>query len=326
MTLVLEFALLGGFQRVDDGGFLVALLFLDGGDVEAAVALGAARAALARKHRVDRRDVAVARRRRGDRRHERGAVALGDHGADRPMAAFAAVAAQHRVEQPREQRIGAHDAAVAVDGRDRHRRMVEEAHEADFGGALRIGAVVMGTIEHEGARGARHAVGTEGELVEQPHRQSAAAAGFQIEIEHLGLDLARRGAQRRQQRGAVAGDEVGELEAAGADLRQILIEPVGERGVEVDHVALAVDGEEAGRSVIEIIDGVLQFLKDVFLPLALARHVAERPHGEMAAALAPPPPSGRTRSRSQRAGRPFMPATRTSSCRRVPSRAALSRR
>ena len=147
---------------------------------------------------------------------------------------------------------------------------------------------------------------------------------LQIEIEHLGLDLARRGAQRRQERGAVAGDEVGELEAAGADLGQILIEPVGERGVEIDDVALAIDGEEAGRRVIEIIDGVLQFLKDVFLPLALARHVAERPDGEPAARW--PPPSGRTRSRSQRAGPPFMPATRTSSCRRVPSRAALSRR
>ncbi len=164
--------------------------------------------------------------------------------------------------------------------------MVEEAHEADFRGALRIGAVVAGAIEHERARGARHAVGAEGELVEQPHRQRAAAAGLQIEVEHLGLDLARRGAQRRQQRGAVAGDEVGELEAAGADLGEVLIEPVGERGVEVDHVALAIDGKKAGRRVIEIIDGVLQFLKDVFLPLALAGHVGERPDGEAAAALA----------------------------------------
>ena len=80
-------------------------------------------------------------------------------------------------------------------------------------------------------------------------------------------------AQRGQQRRAVAGDDVGELEAAGADLGEILIEPIGERGVEIDDVALGIDGEEAGRRVIEIVDGVLQLLKDVLLPLALAGHV-----------------------------------------------------
>ena len=67
------------------------------------------------------------------------------------------------------------------------------------------------------------------------------------------------------------------FEPARADLRQILIEPIGERGVEIDDVALVIDREESGRRVIEIIDGVLQFLKDVFLPLALARDVGQRP-------------------------------------------------
>ncbi len=41
------------------------------------------------------------------------------------------------LRQLREPRIGADHGAGAVDGRDRHRGVVEEAHEAHFGGALR---------------------------------------------------------------------------------------------------------------------------------------------------------------------------------------------
>ena len=124
------------------------------------------------------------------------------------------------------------------------------------------------------------------ELVKHPHRQRAPAAGAQIEIEHFGLDLARRRPQRRQQSGAVAGDEIGDLQAAGADLGQILIEPIGERGVEIDNVAFVIDREESGRRVIEIVDGVLQFLKDIFLVRALARHIGQRPDRQPAVAAA----------------------------------------
>src|SRR5256714_13403927 len=44
--------------------------------------------------------------------------------------------------------------------------------------------------------------------------------------------------------------------------------------------------EKAGRRVVEIIDGVLKFLKLVFLPLELARHVGDRPHRQAGLALA----------------------------------------
>ena len=198
---VLKLALRGGFERVDDGRFLVALLLLDGGDVEAPEPL-----AVAGERGVDRRDVALAPRRLRDGGFKRRPVALGDDGADRAVAAFRA---ERVVEQPREQRIGADDTAGPVDGGDRHRRVVEKTHEADFRRALRIGAVVARAIEHQSARSARRAVGAESELVKQANRQRAAAAGLQIQIEHLGLELARRGAQRRQQRRAVAGNEVG---------------------------------------------------------------------------------------------------------------------
>ena len=185
--------------------------------------------------------------------------------------------AAHAVEQLGEQRIGAHDAAMLVDGRDRHRRAVEKPHEADFSGALRIGAVVAGAIEHQCPRRARRAVGAVSELMEHPHRQRAAGARPQIEIEHLGFDVARRAAQRRQQRRTVAGDQIGELEPARADLRQILIEPIGERGIEIDDVALVIDREKSGRRMIEIIDRMLQHLKHILLPVTLGGDVGKRP-------------------------------------------------
>ena len=290
--LVLELALRRRLQRVDDGGFRIALLFLDGGDVEAAEAL-----AIAGKRGIDWGDVAFAAGGLGDGGVERRTIALGNNRADRAAAAFDV---QRVMEEPREQRIGAHDAALAVHGRDRHRRMVEKAHEANLGGAQRIVAVVAGAVEDQRARSAGRAVDAESELVEQPNRQRSPAAGLELKIERLGLDFARRRTQRGQQRRAVAGDEVDKLEAAGADLRQILIEPIGKRSVEIDHVTLGIDREKSGRRVIEIVDGVLQFLKDVLLPLTLAGDVAQRPHGHAAVtaafaerAHAEPQPAGR---------------------------------
>ena len=144
------------------------------------------------------------------------------------------------MEQACESRIGIRDPALLVDGRDRHRRVLEEAHEAHFGGALRIDAVVAGAIENERARGPGRAVGAEGDLVEEPDRQRAAAASLEVDVENLGLDVARHGRKRGEQRRAFAGHDVVELEAAGADLGEIVIEPVGERGVEIDDVAVGL--------------------------------------------------------------------------------------
>ena len=62
-----------------------------------------------------------------------------------------------------------------------------------------------------------------------------------------------------------------------------MVEPRRERGVEIADVAIAIDGEEAGRRVIEIVDGVLQFLEDVLLALAVARHVGDGPQRHLVA-------------------------------------------
>ena len=92
--------------------------------------------------------------------------------------------------------------------------------------------------------------------------------------------------ERGEQRRALARHDVGELQPAGADLRQVLVEPLGQRRVEIGDAALAIDREEPGRRMVEIVDGVLQFLEDVLLPLELARHVGDRPDREPRLALA----------------------------------------
>src|SRR6516225_8669947 len=67
-----------------------------------------------------------------------------------------------------------------------------------------------------------------------------------------------------------------------------MVEPTGERGVEIDDIAVGLGRKEAGRGMVEIIDGVLQLLKHVLVPLELARHVGERPdrHARFAFAFA----------------------------------------
>ena len=163
--------------------------------------------------------------------------------------------------------------------------MLEEAHEAHFGGAQRVVAVVAGAVDHQRARGARRSVGAERDLVEQPRRHGTAAAGLQIDVEHLGLDLARRRRQR-EQRSPLTRYDVGKLEPAIGDLGEVVIEPLRQRRVEIGDAALGVGGEETRRRVIEIIDGVLQFLKHVLLALELAGDVGNRPYRHPLLALA----------------------------------------
>ena len=128
VDLVFQRAPLGGLQQIDDGGFGVALVFLDRGDEELPPALlGAV------EHGLDRRDVALPFRGLVDRRDQKAAVAR-IHRAENRLVGRAV--GTEALRQLGEAGIGAHHRAAAVDGRDRHRRMIEEAHEADFGGAL----------------------------------------------------------------------------------------------------------------------------------------------------------------------------------------------
>jgi hypothetical protein len=108
-------------------------------------------------------------------------------------------------------------------------------------------------------------------------RQELAAPPPEIEIEGLGAHVAGRAGDRRHHGGPVGRDDVAQGQAAGADLREVVVEPRRQRGVHVDDGAERVDREEARRRMIEVIDGVLQLLKHVLLPLAFVRHVRDRP-------------------------------------------------
>ena len=189
VDLALQMALLGGLERVDDGGLLIALLLLDGGDVETGEALAGAF-----ERGVDRRDLALPLAGLADRRLEHAAVALGDDVEDRAVGG--AFALEHRMEQRGQKGHSTRDLALLVDRGDRHGRVVEEARESHLGGALRVGAVVAGAVEHQRARGSGHPVGAEGDLVEQPRRQRVPAAGLEID------DRAPRSARRRARRRA----------------------------------------------------------------------------------------------------------------------------
>ncbi len=67
-----------------------------------------------------------------------------------------------------------------------------------------------------------------------------------------------------------------------------MIEPCRERRVEIDNVAGRIDRKESCRRMVQVVNGVLEFLENVFLTLAVARHVGDRPHGHarIASALA----------------------------------------
>ena len=191
VDLVLQRAALGGLEHVDDRGFGLALVLLDGGDEELAEPLlGAV------QHHLDRRNVGLPFRRLIDRGDQQVPVALADGAEDRLRRRRIAADALRQLGVAR---IGPDDRAAAVDGRDGHRRVVEEAHEAHLGGALRIGTLVAGAADDQGARGTRLAVGAEGELVIKPRRHGFAAAHLQVDVEYLGPNLARHRHDRCQQ-------------------------------------------------------------------------------------------------------------------------------
>ena len=65
-----------------------------------------------------------------------------------------------------------------------------------------------------------------------------------------------------------------------------MIQPVRQRGVDIDELAGRIDREEAARRMIEIFDRVLQLLEHILLPFAVAGDVGDRPHRVFSLALA----------------------------------------
>ncbi len=265
VDVVLELALGGGLQRVDDGAFAVAILGRgDGREIEPR------RAGLVGGQRqVERGDLGAALHRLGQGAVEPAARRdeVMDGGGLRPGRS-----------QAGEGGVGAQDGAVAVDGGDRHRRRVEEAGEADLGLAADVGTgLAGGAVEDERARGAGAAVAAEGDLVVQAHRERRAIAALEIDVEHLDAHIAGMAADGLDERGGGRRRDVVEMQAARAEAGEVEIEPAGEGGVEIGDLAIGVDRDEAGGRMVEIVDRVLQLLEGVLLALALRRDVGDRP-------------------------------------------------
>ena len=147
------------------------------------------------------------------------------------------------------------------------------------------------------------AIGAERNFMKQTHGDRLAAAGLEVEIEDFGPDFSGRGIQRGEQSRTLSSDDVAELERARADLSQIVIEPGRQCRIEVNDVAGGIDRKEPGRRVVEIVDGMLELLEHIFLPLALARNIGDRPHRHARDRVVSRR-AGRTRMRSQRATLP----------------------
>src|SRR5690606_17731108 len=71
--------------------------------------------------------------------------------------------------------------------------------------------------------------------------------------------------------------KVGQPHAAAGDLGKVMPEPAGERGVEIENAPLGIGREEAGRSVVQIVDGALQLAEDTLLARALAADIGDAP-------------------------------------------------
>ena len=82
---------------------------------------------------------------------------------------------------------------------------------------------------------------------------------------------------RLDDRKPLDGDDVADVRGARLELGEVDADPFGERRVQVADAPVRLEREEAGRRVVEVVDGVLQLLKDVLLVLALARDVADEP-------------------------------------------------
>ena len=113
--------------------------------------------------------------------------------------------------------------------------------------------------------------------MEQADRKRRAVAPLQIQVQHLGAQFAGHRRRLRQQHGGIAGHDIAQAQRAVHRLGQIEAEPPRQRRVHILDLAALVGGEEARRRVIKIVDGVLQLLEDIFLALALQRHVSDAP-------------------------------------------------
>jgi hypothetical protein len=263
--LVLEAALFGNLERIDDGRLLVVLI--DRRHVEARPTL-----ALAGQRGVERRALAVSTGRAPNMGLQCQTIAI-SHDVENGCSLRMGLAAEpRRLEQPGEQAICARDRARPVDRCDRHRRVLKEPHEADAGGRPLL-RLMRAPREHERAGGAKPARRSRHALI-SAHLQGLAGAGLEIDIDRLSAARARH---RPQLCGGVISYQVGKSEVAGFDARDIVTKPARQRCVETNNVAGCVHRKEPDRRMIETIDRVLKFAQGVIGVPGCLRRVAGGP-------------------------------------------------
>ena len=136
-------------------------------------------------------------------------VAFGEAIGDQAASAFAGL--QGAGEKLREGGVGAQDRAVALDRGDGHGRGIEEAGETHLrrAQASSAGSSPGARLRTSVRDGAGRAVMAEGDAVQQPHRQTQPVAALQVEVDLFGVDVPGGPDAKRQQRGGVAGHEIG---------------------------------------------------------------------------------------------------------------------
>ena len=268
--VLLQSALFGGVEREHGSACAFVAPRIGGGDEEA----GRARRARALERNVERRDVPLALSGRLDRCSQRGMVTLGDQAKDR-RASRAGMGFERVRSEPGKGGVGTQQRAGGVESGDRDRGRIEDPREADFG-RPQILAPDLGrrAIDDHRARGAGRAIAGKGDPMQDAHRQQPALARLQVDVEGLRRDVARLARHHGQHRAAVSGQDVVDLEPAYAELGQIVIEPARQSRVHVRDRAVGFGREEAGRRMVEIVDGVLKVLEEC---LVSGRVRASRP-------------------------------------------------
>jgi len=178
--LGLERLLLGHLDRIDDGSLFRRLVGLvdDGIDVEAEMPRFVFRIA-----GIDRWNIALPVLGGRQRLLQLRPVAVVDD-ALQGSTALDIVARDQIREKLQERRVRPQNAAVAVNGRDCHRRIVEEAAEAHRGGGGRLlGIRTVPAGQDDGAALAGSAVAHRRDAVDDLHWQALAIGAAQIEIE-----------------------------------------------------------------------------------------------------------------------------------------------
>ena len=120
------------------------------------------------------------------------------------------------------------------------------------------------------------------QAMQDAHRKRGAVGLDEVDIEAPRVAVRRAAAGSGDERGAVFRHDVGELELAARCVGEVEAEPLGERGVEIIDGALAIGGEETGRRIVEIGDGLLHLLEAGLLPLAVGGHLVDLPDHEPA--------------------------------------------